>query len=164
MASMDPIQLEPIGAIHSPFTEPAGTPVQAVAADGAPGRIELFPEYAEGLKDLEGFSHIILLYHFHRARPPQLVVTPFLDDERHGVFATRAPARPNGIGLSVVRLVRIEGTSLEVRDVDILDGTPLLDIKPYVPAFDVRDAERPGWLADTLDRLPGATDDGRFSR
>jgi tRNA (adenine37-N6)-methyltransferase len=113
---------------------------------------------------LEGFSHIILLYHFHRARPPALTVRPYLDDASHGVFATRAPARPNAIGLSTVRLLGIEGTVLRIEDVDILDGTPVLDIKPYVPGFDVRPHARSGWVQDNLARLDQAQDDGRFAQ
>lgn len=163
MASMDIIQFEPIGIIRSPFTEPVGTPIQS-AAGGAAGSIEVFPRFVRGLSDLEGFSHIHLLYHCHRAGPPELEVKPFLDDERRGVFATRAPARPNAIGLSVVRLVRVEGGTLEVEELDVLDGTPLLDIKPYVPAFDVRQATRVGWLEARADRLSSTTDDGRFAR
>ena len=161
---MDSIAFRPIGVIRSPFHGPEGTPIQPAAAEGVAGRVELLSRYAGGLQDLDGFSHILLLYYCHRAGPPSLRVRPFLDDHEHGVFATRAPARPNAIGLSVVRLVGIEGSVLEVRDLDILDGTPLLDIKPYVPAFDVRRSARAGWLEDRLDRLPETTDDGRFSR
>ncbi len=159
---MDPIEFQPIGIIHSPFAEPDGTPVQAAATDVA-GRVEVLPPYVDGLEDLDGFSHVVLLYHFHRAGHPELRVRPFLDDEEHGVFATRAPARPNAIGISVVRLVRIEGSTLRVRGLDVLDGTPLLDIKPFVPAFDLRRAERIGWLEDRAERLHTTTDDGRFT-
>ena len=124
--------------------------------------MEVFPEYGEGLADLEGFSHLILLYHFHLAQGFALRVKPFLDEQQHGLFATRAPARPNPIGISIVRLERVEGTRLYIREVDIVDGTPLLDIKPYVPRFDRRDGATSGWLAENLDRLESARDDGRF--
>ena len=140
---MNAISYTPIGVIRSPFKEPAGMPIQSVAAKGVAGIIELDPTYQDGLQDLEGFSYLLLLYHFHLVRrSPSLVVTPFLDDQPHGVFATRSPQRPNPIGLSVVRLVRVEGTQVHIEDVDVVDGTPLLDIKPYVPAFDVRAATR----------------------
>jgi len=150
----------PIGIIHTPFTEPAGTPIQAAMAEGVEGRVEVFAEFAAGLKDLDGFERIWLLYQFDRAPPPRLLVTPFLDDVPRGVFSTRAPCRPNPIGLSPVRLGRIEGNVLYVRDVDMLDGTPLLDIKPYAPRFDHFDVRRSGWL----DRAaPGrAVADDRF--
>ena len=138
-------------------------PVQAAAAKGIQGRIEGLPACGEGLQDLEGFSHLILLYVFHRARAPELLVKPFLGDRRHGVFATRAPARPNPIGISVVRLVRVDGLMLHIEDVDVVDGTPLLDIKPYVPAFDVCQAERTGWLAEGVKNLDGARSDDRFT-
>jgi len=164
MTAMDTVHYTPIGVVHSPSTEPGGTPVQAAAAAGVSGWIELLPQFTAGLKDLDGFSHVILLYHCHRSGPPELVVTPFLDNQARGVFATRAPSRPNAIGISVVRLVEIDRATIRVRDLDVLDGTPLLDIKPYVPAFDVRHATRTGWLEGHTDRLSTATDDGRFSR
>ena len=183
--------VHPIGIIHSDHHDPAHTPIQPVCAEGCPGRVEVFPEYAEGLADIEGFSHLHLIYWFHRlthdwrraageetagektagegtgeekagesaagdadaggsiadddpaGRP--LKVTPFLDDRPHGVFAVRAPMRPNPIGLSVVRLVERRGAELLVDDVDILDGSPLLDIKPYVEGFDMRLGTRGGW-------------------
>jgi tRNA-Thr(GGU) m(6)t(6)A37 methyltransferase TsaA len=144
------LSVRPIGVIHSPHTHAAETPIQPVFAEGVPGQAELLPVYAAGLQDLEGFSHIWLLYWFHQAGAPRLVVKPFLQDAEHGVFATRAPARPNPIGLSLVRLVRREGCVLHLEDVDLLDGTPLLDIKPYVPRFDYRTGVRTGWL-ETVD-------------
>lgn len=160
---MSPIIYTPIGLIHSPFQQPRGAPVQPPAAADVPGTITVFPEYQEGLQDLEGFSHLFLLYHFHLSQPCALKVIPFLDDTLRGVFATRAPARPNPIGLSVVRLDRVEGSTLFILDVDIVDGTPLLDLKPYVPAFDVRTGARSGWLAANLDKMPAGRADGRFS-
>ncbi len=160
---MTDITYKQIGIIHSPFKEPKGIPIQSSAARGIGGTIEVFPEYAEGLEDLDGFSHILLLYHFHMVRESLLKVRPFMDEQEHGVFSTRAPSRPNPIGISIVRLVGIDGNLLRVRDVDIVDGTPLLDIKPYVPEFDVRAVERKGWLEKNVNKLPSATDDGRFT-
>ena len=162
---MSTIVYEPIGIVHSPFKEPRGTPIQPPAAAGVEGTVELEPAYVDGLKDLDGFSHIILLYHFHQSKPASLRVRPFMDDEAHGVFAMRGPSRPNPIGLSVVRLERVEGNLLRVKDVDIVDGTPLLDIKPYVPQFDARDHVdvRIGWLGENVQKLSRSRDDGRFA-
>ena len=157
------ITYTPIGIIRSPFKEPEGTPIQPPAAKGVKGTVELSEEYTAGLEDLEGFSHIILLYAFHLVKKPKLRVRPFLDDHTHGVFSTRAPNRPNPIGISVVRLVRVEKNLLQVEDLDIVDGTPLLDIKPYVPGFDDREAPEIGWLQQNIGRLPGKKDDGRFT-
>jgi tRNA (adenine37-N6)-methyltransferase len=140
------VKFTPIGVIHSPFTDLAQMPIQPHSTASASGTSEVFPEYAAGLLDLNGFSHIILLYHLHKAGKARMHVTPFLDSKPHGVFATRAPVRPNPIGLSVVRLRRIEGNLLHVDDLDILDGTPLLDIKPYIPSFDERSEHHIGWL------------------
>ncbi len=159
---MELITYHPIGRIRTPFTEVAGMPIQASAAGGAAGRIELDPALIEGLADIDGFSHLILLYHLDRTGPPRLTVVPFLDDQEHGLFATRAPTRPNPIGISVVRLLSVEGTTLHIADVDMLDDTPLLDIKPYVPALDDRAAARSGWYERRIDRLPGASADARF--
>lgn len=160
---MDLIKYRPVGIIHSPFMEPKGTPIQSSAAKGVNGTIEIFHEYVDGLTDLEGFSHIILLYHFHRSRKFSLTVRPYMDDVEHGVFATRSPSRPNPIGISVVRLISVHENIIEIRDVDILDGTPLLDIKPYVPDFDIKEVECIGWLEDRVHRLPESRDDGRFA-
>ncbi|MBN2006147.1 MAG: tRNA (N6-threonylcarbamoyladenosine(37)-N6)-methyltransferase TrmO, partial [Anaerolineae bacterium] len=136
----------PIGVLRTPFKEIAGMPIQPLGATGVRGAAEIFPEFTDGLQDLEGFSHLIVLYHFHHAPAPRLQVTPFLDGKPHGVFATRAPARPNPIGLSIVRLLRQEDCMLYLENVDMLDGTPLLDLKPYVPEFDICTVERVGWL------------------
>jgi tRNA-Thr(GGU) m(6)t(6)A37 methyltransferase TsaA len=152
-----------IGVIRSPFRQPEGMPIQPAGAAGVKGRIVVRSAYRAGLKDLAGFSHVILLYHFHRRGKPRLVVQPFLGAKPRGVFATRAPARPNAIGLSVVRLVRIRKNVLTIENVDVLDGTPLLDIKPYVPAFDRPRAERIGWLKKTARRVRTRRADGRFS-
>ncbi len=159
---MNSITFRPIGLISTPFTTPEGTPIQPKAAEGVAGSIKILQEFCPGLQDLEGFSHIILLYHFHLVQDFSLLVKPFLDDTKRGLFATRAPARPNPIGLSIVRLERIEADTLHVLDVDMLDGTPLLDIKPFVPEFDARDQTRIGWFAKNLNKLEAARDDGRF--
>jgi tRNA-Thr(GGU) m(6)t(6)A37 methyltransferase TsaA len=141
------ISYRPIGVIHSPFPDTEGVPIQPAGAVGVRGMIELLPEYVEGLRDLDGFSHVILLYHFHLVEQAKLSVVPFLDCQPRGVFATRAPTRPNPIGLSVVRLLGVEGNVLHIENVDIVDGTPLLDIKPYVPEFDARTEVQTGWYA-----------------
>jgi tRNA-Thr(GGU) m(6)t(6)A37 methyltransferase TsaA len=161
---MDEVKYRPIGIIHSPFKNPKGTPIQPAGAKGINGTVEVFPKYAEGLKDVEGFSYIILIYHFHLSKRASLTVKPFMDDEVRGIFAMRGPSRPNPIGLSVVRLIRIEQSILHIRDVDIVDGTPLLDIKPYVPEFDVREAEKTGWLERNVHKLSTSKDDGRFTK
>jgi len=134
----------PIGAIRSPFTDPKGMPIQPTFSR-AIGRVEVFAEYAEGLQDLEAFSHVILIYVLHRAAGYSLRVKPFLDDVARGLFATRYPCRPNPIGLSTVRLLARRDNVLEVEGIDVLDGTPLLDIKPYVPEFDSKADARAGW-------------------
>jgi len=159
---MEKINYIPIGIIRSSFKEPKGTPIQSSATKGVNGAVEVFPEYTEGLKDLEGFSHIILIYHFHLSKKPLLKVKPFMDNQIRGVFSTRAPSRPNPIGISVVRLVRIKRSILYIQDVDIVDSTPLLDIKPYVPEFDVREVEKIGWLEKNIHKLSTSKDDGRF--
>jgi tRNA-Thr(GGU) m(6)t(6)A37 methyltransferase TsaA len=156
------IEYRPIGVVHSPFTEAEGTPIQPSRADGARGTVEIFSEFAQGLCDLEGFSHIILLCHLHRSSEWRLMVVPYLDTEPRGLFATRAPCRPNPIGLSVVRLLAVDGTTLTVADVDLIDGTPVLDIKPYVGEFDLRHEVRTGWLERARAKLDRA--DTRFSR
>lgn len=161
---MKEIRYRPIGVIRTPFESPEGVPIQPAAAKGVVGRVELEPGLAEGLKDLDGFSHVILIYHFDRARPAALRVKPFLDSTERGVFATRSPARPNAIGFSVVRLLGVEKNFLHVENVDIVDGTPLLDIKPYVPRFDGADDVRIGWVQDAIEKLGHALDDGRFSK
>ena len=136
---------QPIGVIRSVHVAADKTPIQPVYAKGCKGKAEIFPEFAEGLRDLEGFSYIYLIYHFHCAGPVKLMVKPFLQDVKRGLFSTRAPCRPNAIGLSIVRLVKIEGTTLHLADVDILDGTPLLDIKPYTAKFDCIATTHNGW-------------------
>ena len=157
-----PITYQPIGVIHSPFTTTEGMPIQPAGAAGVEGTVQVLEEFAEGLKDLGGFSHIMLLYHFHGSSGFNLSVKPFLDDTEHGLFATRAPRRPNPIGVSVVKLIRVDGRVLHVENVDILDGTPLLDIKPYVPEFDDHPADRIGWLANARGRVKSKRSDKRF--
>jgi len=133
---MTKIEYQPIGIVHSPFTRPSGMPIQPAVATGVTGTVELFEEYWEGLKGLEEFSRIILLCHLHRGKGFSLSVVPSMDSRPRGVFATRAPRRPNPIGLSVVRLTRIEEGLLHIENIDVIDGTPLLDIKPYCPELD----------------------------
>jgi tRNA-Thr(GGU) m(6)t(6)A37 methyltransferase TsaA len=140
----------PIGVIRSEHVRAEDTPIQPVHAGDCRGRVEVFPEYVEGLKDLDGFSHVYLVYHFHRAEATRLTVKPYLDDSERGVFATRAPCRPNAIGLSIVELIGREANVLVIRGVDVLDGTPLLDIKPYTAMFDRIDTSRNG-RQDALD-------------
>jgi tRNA-Thr(GGU) m(6)t(6)A37 methyltransferase TsaA len=142
---MEIITYRPIGIIRSGHTKPEDVPIQPVFAAGCKGRVEIFSEYAEGLHDLEGFSHLYLIYHFHRAGPMKLRVKPFMDTMERGLFATRAPVRPNAIGLSIVALTGFEGLVLHLDGVDILDGTPLLDIKPYTARFDCIQDTRNGW-------------------
>jgi tRNA-Thr(GGU) m(6)t(6)A37 methyltransferase TsaA len=161
---MHEIKYKPIGIIHSPFKEPKGTPIQPAGAKDIEGTVEVFPEYAEGLKDVEGFSHIILIFHFHLSRGVSLKTKPYMDTEEHGIFAIRGPRRPNPIGISTVRLVRIEENILHIKDLDIIDGTPLLDIKPYVPEFDIYEVVKTGWLEKNVHKLPTSKDDGRFMK
>ena len=159
---MDSISLKPIGVIHSPFTDPKSMPIQPVSENSAAGSVEVFPEFAAGLKDLEGFSHLLLLYHFHRSGAFSLSVTPFLDTEPRGLFATRAPNRPNALGISLVRLNRVDGSRLHVENLDVLDGTPLLDIKPHVPDFDCAPGARIGWLEKATADMRKKVADDRF--
>ncbi len=159
---MEELKLSPIGIIHSPYTEAKGTPVQAGAAREIHGRIELFEEYSDGLSDLDGFSHIIILYYFHLSSEYSLKVVPFLDNQERGVFATRAPRRPNPIGFAVVEITEIKGNIIYFAGTDMIDGTPLLDIKPYVAEFDHREVTKSGWLEKNINKLPESKDDGRF--
>ncbi len=160
----DEIIFRPIGIIHSSHQELAGMPIQPTAATGITGCVVMDSVFQEGLRDLEEFSHLILVYYFHQAISPEMLVKPFLDDVKRGVFSTRAPQRPNGIGISVVKLLTIEGNILEIENVDILDGTPLLDIKPYVPDFDERDEVRVGWLEKSRGKIDKKMSDDRFLR
>ena len=160
---MDSITYRPIGIISTPFKNKAGMPIQPSGATGVRGTIKINADYIAGLKDLEGFSHIILIYHFHLSKDYSLIVTPFLDDQPHGVFATRAPERPNSIGLSVVKLNAVKGDNLDIENVDMIDGTPLLDIKPYVPKFDVQVKVETGWLGKVEKRVHKTKSDQRFT-
>jgi tRNA-Thr(GGU) m(6)t(6)A37 methyltransferase TsaA len=160
---MKSIEYMPIGIIHSPYEESRGTPIQAQATSEIEGRAEIFPEYVKGLKDLGDFSHAYFLYHFHLSKKAGLLQVPFLDDSERGIFSIRSPSRPNPIGLSVVEIVSIENGMIIFRGVDILDGTPLLDIKPYVPQFDCVDASKIGWLKGKVAGMPEKKDDGRFT-
>jgi tRNA-Thr(GGU) m(6)t(6)A37 methyltransferase TsaA len=152
-----------IGILNSPHKNIANMPIQPSGADGIRGTITLKEQYIEGLKDLKGFSHIYVLYHFHRAKAAQLTVTPFMDESSHGIFATRAPRRPNAIGLSVLKLTAVIGPQLQIENVDILDGTPILDIKPYVPDFDHVSVERIGWLDHAKSEVKKHRSDNRFA-
>lgn len=156
------IEYTPIGLIRTPFKDVKSMPIQPPAAKNVKGWVEVWPEYSAGLKDLEGFSHIILLYHFHLSKGFSLQVKPFLDDCLRGVFATRAPKRPNPIGLSVVRLLHITGNIIWIEGVDIVDQTPLLDIKPFIPEFDAPRAGRIGWLTGRVGRVYKTHSDSRF--
>lgn len=146
------ITLVPIGIIHTPFSSREAAPIQGCFSPQSEGQVEVFEEYAEGLEDVEGFSHIILIYRFHLSSGFKLKVKPFLDEQLRGIFATRAPWRPNPIGMTIVRLERREGNILHVKGVDMVDGTPLIDIKPHVPGFDPEGQARSGWLEGKIKR------------
>jgi tRNA-Thr(GGU) m(6)t(6)A37 methyltransferase TsaA len=159
---MNEILYKPIGIIHTKFEEIKDMPIQPAGAIGVTGTVEIYPDYAAGLKDIDGFSHIILIYYFHLSNGYQLEVKPFLDDNLHGVFATRAPKRPNNIGLSVVKLIKVENNILYIENVDILNDTPLIDIKPYVPDFDAVNNVRTGWLSRSKHKASAMRADDRF--
>ena len=154
------MELKQIGMIHTPYREPGGTPIQPRAGEGVKGWVEIFEEFVPGLRDLSGFERVWLIYWFHRAAggAVNLSVKPFLDKKTHGLFATRAPVRPNLIGMSAVRLLRRSGNRLRVEDLDMVDGTPLLDIKPYVPQFDCFQGAACGWVRNTDPRMALADD------
>ena len=156
------MNIEAIGTIHTPFTDLENMPIQPAGAVGVQGRVEVFEKYRPGLKDLDGFSHVILLYQFHRSEGFSLEVVPFMDTVPRGLFATRAPRRPNPIGISVVQLDGLENGVLHVRNIDVLDGTPLLDIKPFFPAFDQPETVRTGWLENAGEKVRATRSDGRF--
>ncbi len=149
---MDEVIYKPIGIIHTPYTRKEDTPIQGCFSPDGQGYVELYPEYVAGLKDIEGFSHLILIYHFHKSEGFQLLTKPFLDNEKRGIFSIRYFARPNPIGLSVVKLLKVHDNILEISEVDMLDATPLLDIKPYVPQFDIRENIKDGWYQNTSER------------
>jgi tRNA-Thr(GGU) m(6)t(6)A37 methyltransferase TsaA len=159
---MENIIYQPIGFIRSPFKEIQGTPIQPAAAKGIKGTVELFSEYLPGLKDLEEFSHLILIYHLHLSIGFSLEVVPFLDKVKRGVFATRAPKRPNSIGISVVKLIQIKENYIDIENIDVVDKTPLLDIKPYIPPFEITEEVKLGWLKNVLNNVNDSKADDRF--
>jgi tRNA-Thr(GGU) m(6)t(6)A37 methyltransferase TsaA len=159
---IDKIEYQPIGLIRSPFEKLRGTPIQPRDKKGKNGRVELYPEYREGLDDLDGFSHIILLYHLHLSSGYKLKVVPFLDSTLRGLFSTRAPHRPNAIGLSTVKLLKIESNIIHISCPDVIDGTPLLDIKPYIPSFDEKTDVSIGWLTGKSRKADQKSADDRF--
>lgn len=157
---LDAFTMRPIGLIHTSFQHAQGTPIQSAVSGGAEGVVEVFPEFVSGLRDAAEFERLWMVYLLDRASAPEMLVHPYLDDNEHGIFATRSPARPNPIGLSVVRLLGVEKNRLRIADVDMLDGTPVLDIKPYVPEFDRFDVKRIGWYQGKS--ATGAVADDRF--
>ena len=152
-----------IGVVRSPFATVEGMPIQPSRAQGAEGALEIHSEVRAGLKDLDGFSHVFVICHLHRVAGAELTVVPFLDTEPRGIFATRAPKRPNPISISLLRIKSVDAQSVQVFDVDLLDGTPVLDIKPYVPEFDARTDARTGWYAQASRKDEKVVSDGRFS-
>ena len=159
---MKKILLKSIGIIHSPFKDIKNMPIQPVGAKGVQGYVELYQEFYEGLDGIEGFSHVILIYFFHLSKDFSLKVKPFLDNELRGVFATRAPKRPNSIGMSIVKIVKKDGTGLYVENIDVVDQTPLLDIKPFVPVFDCPETDKIGWLSKRVKKVFNMRSDNRF--
>lgn len=151
-----------IGTIHTPFKKVKGMPIQSTGSKGTKGTVALKKGFVKGLHDLDKFSHIYLIYHFHKSKGFDLNVIPFLDNKPHGVFATRAPKRPNSIGISIVKLISIKDNLIEIENVDMLDGTPLLDIKPYVSHFDILNIEKNGWIDDITGYPHETTSDDRF--
>lgn len=156
------ITISPIGIIETPFNDLKGMPIQPSGAAKIQGIIVIDKAYEQGLSDLEGFSHIILLYHFHQSKGYNLMVKPFLDNQKRGLFSTRAPRRPNPIGLSIVRLIKREGNRLTIKGIDVLNGTPLIDIKPYVPGFDTKEVTAIGWLENKQENAIVLKSDDRF--
>ena len=154
---------EPVGYFRSPFSDVKGMPIQPVGGLEIEGIIEILPQFQKGLLDLEGFSHVIVLSHLHQIKGYDLVVKPFLDNVDHGIFATRSPKRPNPIGLSVMRLKSVSQTSIIVAGIDVLDGTPVLDVKPYVADFDQCDASRFGWFEGKSSNATHHLSDDRFA-
>jgi len=156
------MEISPIGTLHTPHTELASMPIQPKGAKEVEGRALLLPEYAEGLKDLEGFSHVYLIYHFHKATRTELTVVPFMDTRPRGVFSTRSPLRPAHIGISIVRVTRVEGNTLHFTGADMLDGTPLIDIKPYIQNFDQVEKSTSGWMTADEKTVSDKRSDDRF--
>jgi len=156
------IELSPIGIIHTPFKTVNNVPIQPTADKDSEGWIEVFDEYSDGLADLGGFSHLYLVFHLHKSAGYKLKVIPFLDTVERGIFATRSPSRPNPVGLSVVKLVSVNGNIVNIKGLDIVDGTPLIDIKPFVPMFEDASDVRIGWFAGKDGEVAGKLSDGRF--
>ncbi|MGM0573012.1 MAG: tRNA (N6-threonylcarbamoyladenosine(37)-N6)-methyltransferase TrmO [Bacteroidota bacterium] len=156
------IIIEPIGIIYTPFKTKEGMPIQSNGAIGIKGKIKIKEEFIQGLTDLDTFSHIMLIFNFHKSKGFELLTKPFLDNKKRGVFATRAPKRPNPIGISVVRLIKIEKNIIYIENVDMLDETPLLDIKPYIPDFDIHKTDKKGWIENKTDNLNETKSDDRF--
>ena len=161
---MQTMKLEPIGVIRTPFTSLEDMPIQPGGGREVTGELIIEPHYCEGLADLDGFSHLYLIYLFHRAAATKMSVVPFLDDKPRGIFATRAPVRPNHLGLSVVELVEVTGCRVKIRNIDMLDNTPLLDIKPYMEQFDGVEESRSGWMEAVREEVEAKRSDDRFSR
>ncbi len=160
---MDQIVYNPIGYIQTPFQRPENMPIQPSAAERTSGKVILYPDFTEGLKDLEGFSHAYLIYHLHLSKGFSLQVIPFLDKKPRGLFATRAPKRPNPIGISVVQIERIENNVIHISNIDIVNNTPLLDIKPFIPNFDNPEKVKTGWFANVSSNFPKQKSDNRFN-
>jgi tRNA (adenine37-N6)-methyltransferase len=160
---MKPIVFQPIGLIHTPYHTTEDMPIQGSGGKGVRATIEIYPDFAAGLKDLEGFSHIILLYHLHLVEKSALIVKPFMDDEQRGIFATRSPVRPNPIGMTTVRLIEIRDNRLIVEDIDMIDQSPLLDIKPCLPMIDDLQGLRLGWLTGKVEQFSQKKSDDRFN-
>ncbi len=156
------IELNPIGIIHTPFKTVENMPIQPSAAKDVTGTIEIFHEYADGLCDLDGFSHIYIIFHLHKVKSYKLKVIPFLDTVERGIFATRSPARPNAVGLSVAEIVSVKENIIEIRGVDMLDGSPVIDIKPFVPDFDDYGKIRIGWFEGKAGNASKILSDERF--
>jgi len=159
----DSITFQPIGIVHSEYIEPEGTPIQSGLNPDNKAIIIIENQFLEGLKDLEDFSHISVLYYFHKIKSPfKLQVKPFMDELKRGVFATRAPNRPNKIGISCVELYKIEGNNLHIQNHDLLNGTPILDIKPFIAEFSPVNVSKTGWLKQNKNKIKDSRDDGRF--
>lgn len=156
------ITIRPIGIIETPFNKLEGMPIQPSGATNVIGIIVIDKEYEQGLSDLEEFSHIILLYHFHQSNGYDLMVKPFMDDQKRGLFSTRAPRRPNPVGLSIVELIKREANRLTIKGIDVMNGTPLIDIKPYVPGFDTKEVTATGWLEKNYKKATSLKSDDRF--
>ena len=156
------IEIKPVGIIHSPFKTVENMPIQPSAAKDVSGTIEIFPEFTEGLADLDGFSHIYIIFHLHRVRGHKLRVIPFLDTVERGIFSTRSPARPNPVGLSVAEIISVKKNIIEIRGVDMLDGSPVIDIKPFVPDFESCENVRKGWFEGKTGNALKTRSDERF--